>query len=140
MAKYGTLYNYVAVSSGKLCPSGWRVPSDDDWKTLEKYLGMTATDADAKTWRGTDQGAQLKSTTGWGTGNGTNTTGFSAVPSGFRTYNEMYVGLGVDGYWWTASPEGTDMAWVRGMSMAFPMTYRDIFNQGSGLAVRCIKN
>lgn len=130
----------MAVSSGKLCPSGWRVPTDDDWKTLEKYLGMTEADANNKTWRGTDQGAQLKSTSGWGSGNGTNTTGFNAVPGGFRSYDETFIFLGDDGYWWTASPEGTDMAWLRGMSTAFPQMYRDIFNQASGLSVRCIKN
>jgi uncharacterized protein (TIGR02145 family) len=107
---------------------------------LEKYLGMTPADAMTKNWRGTDQGAQLKSTTGWGTGNGTNTTGFNAIPGGFRSYNEVFTFLGDDGYWWTATPEGADMGWVRGMSTAFPQVYREIFNQASGLSVRCIKN
>jgi uncharacterized protein (TIGR02145 family) len=131
----------VAVATGKLCPVGWRIPTDDDWKTLEKFLGMTETDCNNKTWRGSDQGAQLKSTSGWGSGNGTNTTGFNALPGGFRQYNDSaFIFLGDDGYWWTASPEGTDMGWIRGMSTAFQQVYRDIFPQGTGLAVRCIKN
>lgn len=107
---------------------------------MEKTLGMTEADANQKTWRGSDQGAQLKSTTGWGTGNGLNTTGFSALPGGFRSYNESFTFVGDDGYWWAASPEGESMAWIRGMSTAFPQVYRDFWDQASGLAVRCIKN
>ena len=137
---YGGLYNHVAVSSGKLCPSGWRVPTDDDWKVLEKFLGMPETDANNKTWRGTNQGGQLKSTDGWGTGNGTNETGFTALPGGFRREDGFYDFIGSDGYWWTATQENDEMAWVRGMSLAFQMTYRDIFNKESGLSVRCLRN
>jgi uncharacterized protein (TIGR02145 family) len=101
---------------------------------------MTETDANNKTWRGTDQGGQLKHTTGWGSGNGTNTTGFTALPGGFRMADGTFMFAGDDGYWWTGTSENDDMAWIRGMSTAFQMMYRDIWTKDSGAAVRCIKN
>lgn len=101
---------------------------------------MSETDANNKTWRGTNQGGQLKHTAGWSTLNGTNETGFSALPGGFRRDDGAFGFAGDDGYWWTATQENDEMAWVRGMSIASQMTYRDIFNKKSGLSVRCIRN
>jgi uncharacterized protein (TIGR02145 family) len=67
---YGALYNWYTVRTGKLCPVGWHVPSDDEWKQLEMALGMTQEEADS--WgefpgidgRGTDQATQMKATIG----------------------------------------------------------------------------
>jgi uncharacterized protein (TIGR02145 family) len=80
---YGALYNWFTVETGKLCPAGWHVPSDDEYKILEQTLGMAADQLNVLEWRGTDQGAKMKSTTGWAEGeNGTNISGFSALPGG----------------------------------------------------------
>lgn len=93
--KYGALYNHFAINTGKLCPKGWHAPRDDDWKQLEMALGMLKASADSSYvnsdvygmgYRGTDQGAQMKATSGWSDwegidGNGTNTSGFSALPA-----------------------------------------------------------
>ena len=38
-ATYGALYNWYAVNTGKLCPTGWHVPSDAEWTTLTDFLG-----------------------------------------------------------------------------------------------------
>ena len=44
-AKYGQLYNWYAVDDERgLCPSGWHVPSDEDWQDLEVFLGMSRAD------------------------------------------------------------------------------------------------
>ena len=59
---YGALYNWHTVDSGNFCPVGWHVPSDDEWKTLEMYLGMSQSDADGEGIRGTDEGGKLKET------------------------------------------------------------------------------
>ena len=57
--EYGRLYNWYAVDDARgLCPSGWHVPTDGEWMTLEIALGMDATDASGTGWRGTDQGNQ----------------------------------------------------------------------------------
>ena len=47
------------------CPTGWHLPGDEEWKTLEMYLGMSQSEADDISWRGTDEGTKLKSTSGW---------------------------------------------------------------------------
>ncbi len=64
---YGGLYTWDTAMNGSttegaqgICPTGWHIPTDAEWKTLEMYLGMTQTQADATGWRGTDQGIQLK--------------------------------------------------------------------------------
>ncbi len=57
---YGALYNWYAVNTGKLCPSGWHVPSDDEFMTLEQTLGMAADQLEVWGWRGTDQGTKMK--------------------------------------------------------------------------------
>lgn len=102
---------------------------------------MTKADADQNGWRGTDQGNQLKTTTGWGSGgNGTNALGFNALPGGYRAHNEVFIHLGSDGYWWTSTQENDEMAWCRIMSTAFPTIHRSIMDKQTGFAVRCIKN
>src|SRR5512133_564383 len=99
---YGAIYNWYAVATGKLCPTGWHVPSDADFSSMEINLGMTAAQAGATEWRGTDQGKQLKSATGWNAGeNGTNTSGFAALPSGYRAHTTgIFEGLGLINYFW----------------------------------------
>ncbi|MCD4731894.1 MAG: PKD domain-containing protein, partial [Bacteroidales bacterium] len=85
---YGALYNGYAANSDKLCPTGWHVPSDDEWKKLEIYLGMDKNDADSTQWRGTNEGGKLKELgyAKWHEPNtgATNETGFSAFPGGDR--------------------------------------------------------
>ncbi len=79
------LYNWYTVNTGKLCPTGWHVPTDAEFKTLEMYLGMTQEQADETTWRGTDQGSQMKNIHRMENRRkgSTNTSGFSALPGGF---------------------------------------------------------
>ena len=61
LERYGRLYNWYAVDDARgLCPTGWSVPSDDDWKTLEVFIGMSPADADGTGLRGTNEGFKLK--------------------------------------------------------------------------------
>jgi uncharacterized protein (TIGR02145 family) len=61
VATYGRLYNWFAVNDSRnIAPTGWHVPTDEDWKTLEIYLGMSQQQADGTDWKGTDQGSKLK--------------------------------------------------------------------------------
>ena len=76
---YGFLYNRDAVvDSRNLCPEGWQVPSDEDWKKLELFLGMSYEEVHKGEWRGLDQGFRLKDES-W---DGSNSSGFSALPGG----------------------------------------------------------
>jgi len=138
---YGGLYNWYAVSSGALCPSGWHVPSDAEFKTLEMFLGMSQEQADAMLWRGTDQGTQMKNTSGWPEGDtGTNTSGFSGLPGGFRIDTGEFVEYITDGTWWTSSQIDSDHAWMRGLRSERTEVGKNYKNKTNGLYVRCVKD
>jgi uncharacterized protein (TIGR02145 family) len=139
---YGALYNWYAIGSGKLCPTGWHVPTDDDFKTLEIKLGMTTAQAGSTEWRGSDQGKQMKNLTGWNTNeNGTNTSGFSALPAGYRAYaTGISEGLGLITYWWTSTEQDAAGALYRRLDGNNNGVYRAGTFKKAGKSVRCVKN
>jgi len=95
---YGALYNWYNVSTGKLCPTGWHVPSVTEWTTLINYLGGESV-----------AGGKLKETgtTHWVTPNtgATNTSGFTALPAGIRYSNtdDFAESLGGETDFWTST-------------------------------------
>jgi uncharacterized protein (TIGR02145 family) len=137
LATYGRLYNWYAVNDSRgLCPSGFHVPSDGEWMTLEMALGMTSSQANSFGWRGTDQGVQLKATS-WG---GTNSSGFFALPGGYRSdANGNFGSQGSFGYWRT-STLGVSNGWVRYLGSANVDVYRDFGSPRDGFSVRCVKD
>ena len=139
--EYGRLYNWYAVDDARgLCPSGWHVPTDGEWMTLEMALGMSEAEANDSTWRGTDQGTQMKTTYGWyGGGNGTNSSGFSGPPGGHRRSVGHFLNAGYDGYWWSSSPIGS-RAWGRGLYYYLENVYRPNSNPHYGFSVRCVRD
>jgi uncharacterized protein (TIGR02145 family) len=145
---YGALYNWYAVYTGKLYPTGWHVSTDSDWKTLEMFLGMTQAEADDIGYRGTDQGTQLKSKTGWidrDADIGTDIVGFSALPGGFRNNNGIFNQSGYIGSWWVPEVFHASTAWSRYMDSFNDILSNRIYRDGNqykeaGLSVRCIKD
>ncbi len=143
---YGKLYNWYAVADSRnLCPVGWHVPSDTEWKTLEIYLGMSATDADLEGRRGGTQnvGGKLKSTsTLWNTPNtsATNESGFSGLPGGFRDSGGTYLGIGDFGYWWSSTENSTSNAWNRYLYYGSGSSYRYDDGKRYGFSVRCLRD
>ena len=144
-AQYGQLYNWYAVNDARgLCPSGWHVPSDEDWQDLEVFLGMSRADVSLDGNRGSGElgiGTKLKAKSGWEReGDGTDDFGFSALPGGGRNDNNRYFSsAGYDGYWWSSSPSGGD-AWLRFLFYDDPDIYRDFDNPRSGFSVRCLRD
>jgi uncharacterized protein (TIGR02145 family) len=138
---YGRLYNWYAVDDERgLCPSGWHVPTDGEWMTMEMALGMSESAANGTGWRGMDQGTQMKTTYGWnGGGNGTNSSGFSGLPGGARGSSGNFYGAGGDGYWWGSSPDGSS-AWDRYLDDYYEGVYRNLINPRSGFSVRCVRD
>ena len=138
---YGALYNWFTVETGKLCPSGWHVPTDDEYKILEQTLGMAADQLNLLEWRGTDQGAKMKSTTGWANGeNGTNISGFSGLPGGYRwAKNGAFNGIGMITYWWS-SEYNNSYGWYRRLDGTNIDVYRMYTSKTGGKYIRCIKN
>ena len=143
LATYGRLYNWYAVDDARgLCPSGWHVPTDGEFMTLEMELGMSYTDANGMGYRGTDQGTQMKSSASdspaW---NGTNTSGFSGLAGGFRdSYGDFY-NEGNYGYFWSASASanGTD-AWNRSLFGGDTEVLRYNSYLRNGFSVRCVRD
>ena len=138
---YGALYNWFTVSTGILCPVDWHVPTDAEYKTLELYLGMPSDQLDGWEWRGTDQGTQMKTTSGWDNGgNGTNSSGFTAVAGGYRYgATGAFNATGILTYWWTAD-YSAEFGWYRRLDGAYNGIYRAFTSKKGGKYVRCVKN
>jgi uncharacterized protein (TIGR02145 family) len=136
---FGGLYNWYVVETGKLCPSGWHVPSDWEWKELEMFLGMTLAEADQTGWRGSGIGTMLKSTSGWST-NGTNTSGFTGLPGGDRSGADgAFNYVNEYGYWWSTSAGSlTNYSMMRDLGNVSTVG-RYSFSNKMGLSVRCLK-
>ena len=138
-ATYGVLYNWPAVMEPGICPSGWHIPTDLEWQTMEMALGMSASAASSSGWRGTDQGSQMKSTTGWNNGgNGTNSSGFNGYPGGYR-YSGGFLNVGSSGDWWSASESGSD-SWSRTLIDSLDSVFRFNSYRGSGFSARCVRD
>ena len=130
---YGKLYNWHAVNTGKLCPTGWHVPSDAEWTELTDYLGGTS-----------DAGGKLKETgtTHWNSPNtgATNETGFTALPGGYRNFDGTFYGVGTYGFWWSATEGSADSAWGRSMYYNGSYVGRDYNGKELGFSVRCLRD
>lgn len=102
--KYGKLYNGYAVITGKLCPRGWRIPTDKDWNTLEQHLGVPAAELERTGERGAIA-FKLKTKEGWKSSPfaNDNTSNFSIVPAGSRLDNGEFTTLGQYGNFWSSS-------------------------------------
>ena len=136
---YGRLYNWKAAM--KACPSGWHLPSDDEWKTLEMELGMSQSEADNKLFRGTDEGKKMKSTSGWyNNGNDTNSSSFNALPGGYRESIGSFYYLGYNGSWWSSSEGSGTSAWSRHLDYDHDQVGLGDSDKAYGFSVRCLKN
>ncbi len=126
-----------------ICPTGWHIPTDAEWKTMEMYLGMTQEEADNSGLRGTDEGGKMKEagTAHWDSPNtgATNSSGFTALPGGYRYSNGSFYYLGGIGYWYSSSENGPG-AQNRRLSDDSDQVARYNFSKVSGYSVRCLKN
>jgi uncharacterized protein (TIGR02145 family) len=121
---------------------GWHLPSDEEWKTLEIYLGMEPEDADQVKWRLTGQiGYKLKNVSGWNSnGNGNNSSGFSALPGGSRDDNGDFSGIGIRCNFRTASVNSISLPWNRFLSYDNNGVSRYGLSKSLGFSVRCVKD
>jgi uncharacterized protein (TIGR02145 family) len=153
---YGALYTWSAAVNGNnstdpelepiqgVCPDGWHLPSDGEWKELEIYLGMPALTADSSGWRGNIAG-KLKSTGRdyWLIPNegATNETRFSALPAGDRFPKGEFFNLHFTTLYWTSSNFDRETAWARGLGYYVSSMYRGHEDSKEfGFSVRCVKD
>lgn len=137
---YGALYNWYAVATGKLCPTGWRVPTDEDWTALTDYAGEAAGSKLKSTRTSPDAHPRMESPN---TG-ATDEYGFSALPGGYRLSNGNYTNVGYSGHWWSSSSDDTKLlttfAWYRSMIFDSSSVNRYSNNKLFGFSVRCMKD
>lgn len=142
--KYGALYNWYSVNTSKLAPKGWHIPSDEEWTTLQynvskyNYLSGSLSKILAATtnWETTTSNLSIGSNL-----QKNNSSGFTALPSGFRANSTAYFSLiGSEGIWWTTNLNDNKTA--RCISLIYNLTTveRAYKPYQSGLSVRCIKD
>jgi len=113
-----------------ICPKGWHIPSDDEWRILIKFVGKNA-------------GTKLKATSGWdfyeGIISGADTYGFAALPGGWGDFDGSFNSIGVGGYWWSSLEISDNYASYRGLFYA-----NETVNEGYGKSyfhsIRCLKD
>jgi uncharacterized protein (TIGR02145 family) len=154
-ATYGALYTWPAamniyseidIKPGKvqgICPDGWHLPDDSEWKQLEMFFGMSQAEADGENWRGEKEGGKLKHEgiqywTSPNTGS-TNESGFSALPAGWRDGAGYFRNLGTSARFWSSSKRA-DYAWIRQLDYNSSRIFRGTTGLYEGISVRCIKD
>ena len=129
---YGAIYNWIAVETGKLCPAGWLVASDDDWTELTVYLGGLDVAGGKLKETGTEH--WMEPNTG-----ATDEYGFRALPGGNRDgLDGSFKFKGNYGFWWTSTPSGLNN-YYRALGYDRISVTRHVTAKMYGMSVRCIK-
>jgi uncharacterized protein (TIGR02145 family) len=150
-AKYGGLYDwhemmqYTTMQGTQgICPPGWHIPTDEDWKVLEgavdSQYGIGDTTWDSEGYRGFNAGTNLRTIDGWYPGiNGADLFGFSSLPGGYRIDIGSF-SVGYTGYWWTSSGYLVHHAWFRSIGCSLPDVYRQYSTRDFGFSERCLRD
>jgi uncharacterized protein (TIGR02145 family) len=130
---YGLLYNLSVIKDSRnIAPEGWKVPSDDDWEELIVFLG-------------TNSGVKLREigNAHWAVNpnpnsEATNSSGFTALPGGFRKEDGRYMDMSVCSYWWSTSLISEDMYIYYYLSYGGGLSH--FYGQmKEGYSIRCLK-
>ena len=128
---YGVLYNWSAVMSEEICPSGWHIPSDEELTQLTDFLGGESVaggkmkEADYDHWYSPNTGA-------------TNSSGWTGLPGGYR-YSGGFYNNGYVGYWWSAS-ESDFYSWTRSLFNFNDYVLQNLDLRGFGFSTRCVRD
>ncbi len=150
----GALYTWAAATNGHpgsndvpsgvqgVCPAGWHLPSDEEWKMFEMILGMNEDEVNGFEYRGAGQGGKLKETVNWTEPNegATNESGFNARPSGSRETIGRFGNYGTSTDYWTSTGSGEAAAFFRRLSSEAGEIFRSGEPVKKGFSVRCVKN
>jgi uncharacterized protein (TIGR02145 family) len=150
--KYGGLYQWkemmqYVTQQGTIgiCPQGWHLPTDEEWKVLEgavdSKFGIGDPEWDVSGDRGVFAGANLKTTSGWvNYGNGSDTFGFSALPGGYRNNSSNFYDVRGSGYWWLSTEHNAGSSLDRILDSFNSTAARSIYGKILGFSVRCIRD
>jgi len=145
---YGCLYDFNTATgdgwgNGKdICPAGWHLPSDDEWKTLESFLGMGSADLNGEGTRlSGGVGKKIKSTAHWYDGrNGDGSTGFGAEPAGNRDRDGYFYTTGSYAFFWSSTANSVLDAWHRDIYYNNDGVGRYMMYRDNGYSVRCVRD
>jgi uncharacterized protein (TIGR02145 family) len=131
---YGRLYTWYSITDPRgVCPVGWHVSSNAEWEDMVAFLGGDGV-----------AGAKLKEVgeVHWESGNvATNSSGFTALPGGFRVENGSFYWLGNSGYFWTTTEANSTTAYRPAMLSSWEnIDMGSVSGKSAGQSVRCIKN
>jgi uncharacterized protein (TIGR02145 family) len=130
---YGALYNWYAVNTGKLCPTGWHVATDAEWTQLTDYLGGENVaggkmkEAGLSHWQSPNTGA-------------TNSSGFTALPGGYRHLDGSFNDLSGYAYFWSSSQGDATSAWGRSLNYSVEYVGRGNYYKTLGFSCRCLQD
>jgi uncharacterized protein (TIGR02145 family) len=147
---YGGLYQWnemmgYSTTPGVqgICPEGWHLPTDAEWCALEQEVDPTIS-CSSTGWHGVDGGGKLKETgtTHWNSPNtgATNSSGFTALPGGYRATNGSFSHASYGGYWWSSSESDGSYAWGRSLYYDRAQVSRYYYGKSRGFSVRCLKD
>jgi uncharacterized protein (TIGR02145 family) len=129
---YGALYNWYTVNTGKLCPVGWHVQTNEEWDLLTTFLG------------GNNISGKLKEagTVHWASPNtgATNVSGFTAMPGGQRSEDGVFDFALRNGLWWTSSEVSTQESFGIWIATDLTQVYSSMEDKRQGYSVRCLKD
>ncbi len=147
---YGALYNwFTTVDPNGLCPTGWHVPTDDEWTVLTDYIGGTGSPHgnELKSCRQVNSplggGCNTSEHPRWnehGTNYGTDDYGFSGLSGGFRNYHGFFGYIGYYGYWWSSTENFSNYAWYRALKYIYGGVHVGGDDKPSGRSVRCLRD
>jgi uncharacterized protein (TIGR02145 family) len=153
---FGYLYNWYAVNDlRKLCPAGWHVPTDAEWTIMIQTLdpSQAVNSGNVSTFNGVQSstaGTVMKSTVtnssigsglGWDPGSpGTNTSDFSALPSGYRDDSSSFDFIRITTLFWSASEDVSGFAWFRFLDYSAGFVDRASLSKSFGASVRCLRD
>ncbi|HNS18479.1 MAG TPA: FISUMP domain-containing protein [Bacteroidales bacterium] len=151
--KYGGLYQWnemmqytIQQGTRGICPPGWHLPTDEEWKVLEGAVDSQYGIGDPEwdiyyDYRGFDAGTNLKTTSGWyENGNGTDLFGFSGLPGGRRYLSGNFGFFGIYCFWWVSTEDIDYLAWDRDLYFDYPEVNRYYDFKGIGFSVRCLRD
>jgi len=139
-SKYGKLYNWHAVNDPRgLAPQGWHIPTNTEWNLLTKCLYPNA---DTTQCCDNSAGQAMKSTSGWGiSGLGDNSSGFNALPGGYRIFYGPFNNEGYYGIWWSSTPYYNESdAYARSLDSISSTLTRYVSDKSNGFSVRIVKD
>jgi len=153
---YGVLYNWPAAMQGAassstnpsgvqgICPDGWHLPSDEEMKQLEIFLGLSVAQANNTGYRGSSQGSRLAGNAALWTPEALTahalfgTSGFDAIPGSVRSLGAFGLTIGEQSAWWTATEQTGTTAWYRNVQYTQTGVLRNHIEREYGMSVRCV--